>query len=62
MTNTETQTEALVASIPEAGKLAGLSPAASYRAAKAGDMPVILINGRKVVPLKLWRRILDGEG
>lgn len=42
----------LTMSIPEAGKLvAGLGRSASYAAASRGDIPIIKIGGRKVVPI-----------
>ena len=55
------KSEVLVASVPEAGKMAKLSYQRSYAAAKDGSMPTIRIAGRQWVPLKKWRAILNGE-
>jgi hypothetical protein len=56
-----TDEEPLVLDIPVAGKLADMGRSASYAAAISGDMPTITIGGRKKVPGKLWRAILNGE-
>lgn len=36
--------------IPEAGALFNLKPAASYNAANRGELPTIKVGGKKVVP------------
>jgi hypothetical protein len=47
-------------SVPEAGrKYFGLAEDASYRAAKAGDIPVIKVGGRKRVPVIAIERMLE---
>lgn len=43
-------------SIPEAGKLLGLERSTAYDAAKRGDIPILKIGRRKVVPTA---RLLD---
>lgn len=40
-----------VTDVETAGKLLGLKRAAAYRAAAAGDIPVLVINGHKRVPV-----------
>ena len=47
--------------VPEAGKMAGLGRNASYEAAKRGQIPVIKLGGRLLVPKAAWDRILRGE-
>jgi excisionase family DNA binding protein len=47
--------------VEEAGALAGLSRGASYEAVKRGEMPVIRIGSRLLVPKKKWDAILAGE-
>lgn len=51
----------LTLTIEEAGRIAGLNRQSSYGAAARGDMPVVVLNGRKRVPTRKWLRILDGE-
>lgn len=45
--------------VPEAGKVLGLSRNAAYRAAKRGDIPTVRIGGRILVPLAQLERLLD---
>ena len=47
--------------VPEAGRLAGLGRNASYEAVRRGEMPVLRIGGRLLVPKKAWDRKLSGE-
>jgi hypothetical protein len=53
--------EPLVVDVPVAGAMAGLSRVRSYAAVKDGSMPTIKVAGRLKVPLKAWKKILDGE-
>jgi hypothetical protein len=47
-------------SVPEGGHLlAGLGRSASYEAARRGDLPVLRIGGRLVVPVAALRRLLQ---
>lgn len=55
------EAERLTVSVPEAGAMDELSRVQSYMAAKRGDIPTIVINGRLRVPLKKWRAKLNGE-
>lgn len=49
-------------SVPEAGRLAfGLGYAASYEAAKRGDLPTIRCGRRIYVPTAALRRMLELE-
>jgi hypothetical protein len=48
-------------SIPQAGRMIGLSRAASYAAAKAGQIPVQKSGERFVVPNAIWDRHLGIE-
>lgn len=61
MERREDQQEPLVVDVPVAGAMAGLSRVRSYAAVKDGSMPTIKIAGRLKVPLKAWRKILEGE-
>ena len=49
-------------SVPEAGALLGLSKNTSYQAAKNGDIPVLKIGHRLVVPVPRLLALLEGEG
>lgn len=48
-------------SIPEAGAVFGLSRAASYQAARRGDIPTIPMGHRKLVPVAKLRALLGLE-
>jgi hypothetical protein len=50
----------LVYSIPEAGRMAGLTRAKSYDAAKKGEIPTIRFGKLIKVPAAAWHRILSG--
>jgi Helix-turn-helix domain len=47
--------------IQEAGKILGLSRASAYAAATRGDLPVIWIGRRAIVPRLALERLLDGD-
>ena len=51
-------TDSGVISVPEAGQLLGLRRAASYAAARRGDIPTIKIGRRVVVPKAALRALL----
>jgi hypothetical protein len=51
----------LTLTIEQAGRPVGMNKQAAYRAAAAGDMPVIEFGGRKRVPTVAWLRIVAGE-
>ena len=48
--------EKLATTVPKAGRMLGLGRDASYQAAKRGDIPVLRIGGRLLVPLAALRR------
>ena len=48
-------------SIPEAGKILGISRGAAYDAAKVGSLPTIKIGGRILVLKAVLDRILTGD-
>src|SRR5215471_3173937 len=48
-------------SIPQAGRMIGLSRAGSYEAAKRGEIPTQEYGGRKIVPKAVWDRKLGIE-
>jgi hypothetical protein len=50
-------------SVPEAGRIyLGISPNASYEAAKRGEIPVIQIGRLKRVPIAAMERMLEQAG
>ena len=51
--------ERLVYSVPEAGRLLGLSRNAAYAAAKRGEIPSIRIGRRLVVPKATFHRTFE---
>lgn len=53
------QAERLVYTIPEAGRLLGLSRNASYAAAQRGDIPTIQIGRLLLVPKVPFHRMLE---
>lgn len=44
--------EAITLSVPVAGKILGIGRGAAYQAARRGDIPVLIVGGRKRVPVK----------
>lgn len=51
--------DALVLSIPQAGRLLGLSRNSAYEASWRGDFPVVKIGGRRFVPKAAVTAMLD---
>jgi len=47
--------------IAEAGEMLGIGRAASYEAARRGEIPTLKIGRRIVVPLAALERLLTGE-
>jgi excisionase family DNA binding protein len=47
-------------SIPEAGQILGLSKWGAYEAAKRGEIPVVRIGSRAIVPRHRLERLLEG--
>ena len=48
-------------SIVEAGKMIGLGKNASYDAAKAGEIPVLIFGGQKIVPRGTWLKKIGAD-
>ena len=48
-------------SIPEARKMIGLGKNASYDAAKAGEIPVLIFGGQKIVPRGTWLKKIGAD-
>jgi hypothetical protein len=51
----------LAYSIPQAGRMIGLSRNASYEAAKRGEIPTIAFGSRLIVPRVPWLRKLGAD-
>lgn len=47
-------------SVPEAGKLLGLSRGSAYQAARRGDLPTLRVGRRLLVPTDALRALLTG--
>jgi len=56
------KSDSLVLTVPDAGKLLGLSRWSAYAAAKSGQLPTIRFGNRLVVPKPALQRLLDGTG
>jgi excisionase family DNA binding protein len=54
--------ERVVYTVPEAGRLLGLSRNGSYEAAKRGEIPTIRIGRRLLVPKGPFHRLIEGDG
>jgi excisionase family DNA binding protein len=48
-------------SIPEYAKIVGVGKNTAYAAAKSGEIPVIKLQGRKLVPVPWLLRQLEGR-
>lgn len=46
---------------PDAGRALGLKKSSTYEAAKRGEIPVITIGRRKLVPIAAFERMLNGD-
>ena len=57
-----TSAERLVYTVPEAGRLLGLSRNGSYEAAKRGDIPTIRIGRLLLVPKGPFHRLIERDG
>ncbi len=53
-------TGAATMSVPEAGALLGISRNSAYAAVKRGELPVIRLGSRLVVPREAIARMLEG--
>ena len=51
----------LAVSVPEAGRLLGLSRSSAYEAVKRGDIPSVRIGGRVLVPLHRLEELVDPD-
>ena len=51
-----------VFTVPEAGHLCGLGRSASHEAARRGDLPVIRIGRKILVPVEALRSMLEKAG
>ena len=51
----------LTVSVPEAGKMLGLSRSSTYVAVQRGDIPSIRVGGRVLVPLRSLVALVNGE-
>jgi excisionase family DNA binding protein len=49
-------------SVPEAGRLLGISRNSAYAAAARGELPTIRIGHKLLVPKAALERMLSGEG
>jgi hypothetical protein len=54
-------TKLVVTTVPKAGALLGLGRHASYEAAKTGDLPVLRIRRRLLVPVRKLEAMLELE-
>jgi hypothetical protein len=60
--STEPENERLTIPLwPDAGKILGLGRSATYDAAARGEIPVIRIGRRKIVPIKRLERMINGD-
>lgn len=60
MIDEKPKTGRLTMSVPEAGDLLGIGRNQAYEAARRGDIPVIRIGKRLLVPVRALERMLDG--
>ena len=50
----------LTVSVEDAGKMLGIGRVSAYKAVRAGEIPVIKLGKRLLVPLTAINRMLDG--
>ncbi|MCH9000580.1 MAG: helix-turn-helix domain-containing protein [Proteobacteria bacterium] len=56
------KTEAVTMSVPEAGRRLGIGRNAAYEAAARGEIPMIRIGRRMLVPRAAFERMLEQAG
>jgi hypothetical protein len=49
----------LVVDIATAGRMLGISRSSAFKAADSGDLPSFRVGGRRLVPVKALRQLLD---
>ena len=54
--------ERITYTVDEASKILGISRNAAYQAAKTGELPVVKIGKRLLVPVKALDRLLEAVG
>ncbi|MBT9140974.1 MAG: putative DNA-binding proteinA [Dehalococcoidia bacterium] len=54
--------ETLVLSVPEAGRLLGLSRATAYALANSGELPCLRLGRRLIVPKAALEKLLESAG
>lgn len=54
--------DVLAYTVPEAGRLLGISRNSAYDAAARGELPIVKIGGRLIVPRVALERLLAGAG
>lgn len=54
--------DVLAYTVPEAGRLLGISRNSAYDAAARGEIPIVRIGGRLIVPRVALERLLAGAG
>jgi excisionase family DNA binding protein len=57
----KSEKNSLTMSVPDAGKMLGICRNASYEAVKRGEIPVIKIGKRLLVPTAALNRLLQGK-
>lgn len=60
MSKKQHESQRLVMTVPEAGKLLGLSRGSAYAAAAAGEIPTLRMGKRLLVPIAALDRMLAG--
>lgn len=54
--------EKLTCTVPEAGRMLGIGRDAAYQAAKRGDIPVLRMGKRLIVPLVALKKKIENAG
>jgi len=62
MSSLEPKSPALTMTVVEAAKQLGIGRNQAYAAARRGELPVIRIGKRLVVPLAAFERMMQGDG
>ncbi len=51
----------LAVSVPEAGRMLGLSRSSTYVAVQRGEIPSVRVGGRVLIPLRRLEALINGE-
>ena len=59
---TETKNQGLTVTVGEAARMLGISRNSCYQACHTGELPVIKLGKRLLIPVRALEKLLEGKG